>query len=79
MIFFIEPLESEEPVSCLELRELSPAISLPRLLERNTPHVLPSTLKTSEFTSDKWAQMDLPVPAHVLPEWGWGLWPNPRL
>lgn len=79
MIFFIEPLESEEPVSCLELRELSPAISLPRLLERNTLYVLPSTLKTSEFTSDKWVQMDLPVPARVLPEWGWGLWPDPRL
>lgn len=65
MIFFIEPLENEGPVSCLEL---SPAISLPRLLERSTPYVLPSTLKTSEFTSDKWVQTDLPVPvpAHVL-------------
>lgn len=72
MIFFIEPLESEEPVSCLELRELSPAISLPRLLERNTLYVLPSTLKTSEFTSDKWGQIDLSVPVPILPEWGWG-------
>lgn len=63
MIFFIEPLENEGPVSCLEL---SPAISLPRLLERSTPYVLPSTLKTSEFTSDKWVQTDLPVPARVL-------------
>lgn len=79
MIFFIEPLESEEPVSCLELRELSPAVSLPRLLERNTLYVLPSTLKASELTSDKWVQMDLSVPAHILPEWGWGSWSDPRL
>lgn len=79
MIFFIEPLESEEPVSCLELRELSPGISLPRVLERSTCYVLPSTLKTSEFTSDKWLRMDLPVPARILPEWGWGSWPAPGL
>lgn len=68
MTFFIDPLESEEPVSCLELRELSPAISLLRVLERSTIYVLPSTLKVSEFTSDELIQIDLPVPACILPE-----------
>jgi len=63
MVFLIEPIESEEPVSCLELRELSPAVSLLEVLERSTIYILPSTLKASEFTSDKWVQIDLPVPA----------------
>lgn len=67
MIFVMEPLESEEPVSCSELRELSPAVSLHRVLERSTVYILPSTLKASEFTSDKSIQIGLPVPVSVLP------------
>lgn len=67
MIFFFDSLESEKPVFCLELREPSPAISLLQVLEWSTIYILPSTLKASEFTSDKLVQIDLPVPACILP------------
>lgn len=67
MIFVMESLESEEPISCLQLRELSPAVSLHQVLERSTVYILPSTLKASEFRSDKSIQIDLPVPASILP------------